>query len=60
MKTVVILILATQILLSNASSLDVLPKDDKISNDLSKAKVTDLKSGVQLLYEHLVSTEYVI
>ena len=60
MKTVVILILATQILLSDASSLDVLPKDDKSSNDLSKAKVTDLKSGVQLLYEHLVSTEYVI
>lgn len=63
MKSVVILILATKVLLFDASLLDVtivLSKDNKSSNNLSKTKVTDLKSGVQLLYEHLVSTEYVI
>ena len=55
MQNAVVLIFATQVLLSIALPLEIVLPKDKRSEDIS-----DLKSGVQLLFEYLVSTKYVI
>ena len=60
MQTTVVLIIATQILLSTALPLDIVLPRDKRSEQLSNEKVTDLKSGIELLFQYLVSIEYVI
>ena len=60
MQTIVIFIFATQFLLSTALSLDIVLPRDKSSKQLSKEIVTDLKSGIELLVQYLVSKEYVI
>ena len=60
METTLVLIIATQVLLSTALPLDIVLPRDKRSEHISKAKVTDLKSGIELLYQYLVSTQYVI
>ena len=60
MQNAVVLIFATQVLLSTALPLDIVLQRDKGSKQLSKEKVTDLKSGIELLFQDLVSTEYVI
>ena len=60
MQNAVVLIFATQVLLSTALPLDIVLQRDKRSKQLSKEKVTDLKSGIELLFQDLVSTEYVI
>ena len=60
MQTTVVLIIATQILLSTALPLDIVLPRDKRSEQLSNEKATDLKSGIELLFQYLVSIEYVI
>ena len=45
-----------QVLLSTALPLDNVLSRDKRSNELSKMKVSDVKSGVQALKEYLVSS----
>ena len=57
MQNAVVFIFATQVLLSTALPLDIVLQRSK---QLFKEKVTDLKSGIELLFQYLVSTEYVI
>ena len=60
MQTAVVLIFAIQFLLSTALPLHIVLPRDKRSEPLSKEKVTNLKSGIELLFQYLVSTEHVI
>ena len=53
---IVVLNFSIQVLLSTALPLDNLLSRDKRSNELSKMKVTDVKSGVQVLKEYLVNS----
>ena len=60
MQIAVVLIFCNTSLLSTALPLDIVLTKDKRRQPLSKEKVTDLKSGIKLLFQYLVSTEYVI
>ena len=60
MQIAVVLIFCNTSLLSTALPLDIVLTKDKRRQPLSKEKVTDLKSGINLLFQYLVSTEYVI
>ena len=55
-RAIVVLSLSVQVLLSTALPLGNVLSRDKQSNELSKMKVTDVKSGVQALKEYLVSS----
>ena len=52
----IVLSFSVEVLLSTALPLDNVLSRDKRSNELSKMKVTDVKSGVQVLKEYLVSS----
>ena len=54
-RAIVMLTFSVQVLLSTALPLGNVLSRDKQSNELSKMKVTDVKSGVQALKEFLVS-----
>ena len=60
MELTVVLIIAIQVLLSTALPLDIVLPRDKRNEQISEEKVTDLKSGIELLFRYLVSIEYVI
>ena len=54
--TIIVLAFSVQVLLSTALPLDNVLLRDKRSDELSKIKATDVKSGVQVLKEYLVSS----
>ena len=54
--TIIVLTFSVQVLLSTALPLDNVLLRDKRNDELSKTKVTDVKSGVQVLKEYLVSS----
>ena len=54
--TIIVLAFSIQVLLSTALPLDNVLLRDKRSDELSKIKATDVKSGVQVLKEYLVSS----
>ena len=54
-RVILVLTFSVQVLLSTALPLGNVLSEDKQSNELSKKKVTDVKSGVQALKEFLVS-----
>lgn len=53
--TIIVLAFSVQVLLSTALPLDNVLLRDKRSDELSKIKATDVKSGIQVLKEYLVS-----
>ena len=55
-RVILVLTFSVQVLLSTALPLGNVLSEDKQSNELSKMKVTDVKSGVQTLKEYLVSS----
>ena len=52
----IVLSFSVEVLLSRALPLDNVLSRDRRSNELSKMKATDVKSGVQVLKEYLVSS----
>ena len=52
----IVLSFSVEVLLSTALPLDNVLSRDRRSNELSKMKATDVKSGVQVLKEYLVSS----